>query len=473
MNTPFRRSPLAVALTGIAAAFVSVNAQGAAFALQENSASGLGNAYAGGAAVAEDASTVWFNPAGMARLKQREALVAAHIITPSNKFSNDGSVAALSQPLGGNGGDAGGVNFVPNTYVVIPYNQQLTFGLGINAPFGLTTEYDDDWVGRHLGIKSQVKTINVQPSLSFRVNPQLSFGLGIDFQWIDAKFTSRANYSAGIAQGAQQAAAAGQIPAALVPTILGATPGLESRVTVKGDDTAWGVNVGVLYEITPDTRVGAQYRSEIKYKVKGDVDFDHPTLPTLPAALAPVVNTIANGVNAALYDGSVRSDIKLPQIANVSVFHRLNDRWDVMADLQWTGWSSIQELKFTRTSGVGSDSVLQNTPEHFEDVWRFSVGANYRVNDKLMLRGGVAFDQSPVQDEFRTPRLPDSDRTWLSFGAQYKVMPNLILDAGLTYIWVKDSTINDNGGSTLQNGLLRGNYESYVTIFSAQAVYRF
>jgi long-chain fatty acid transport protein len=254
-----------------------------------------------------------------------------------------------------------------------------------------------------------------------------------------------------------------------VPTILGATRGLESFVRVKGDDNAWGFNVGAIYDVTPDTRIGAHYRSRIKYNVRGDVDFDHPSLPTLPAALAPVVGSISNGVNRALFDGDVHASIKLPEIVNVSFFHRLNDRWDVMADVQWTGWSSFKELTFTRSEGA----LLATTPENFDDVWRVSVGANYRVNERLMLRGGIAFDQSPVNDTDRTPRLPDSDRTWLSFGGQYKFSPNLIVDAGFTYIFLKDASINTNNGSTAQYGLLRGNYDSNVVIVSAQAVYRF
>ena len=319
-------------------------------------------------------------------------------------------------------------------------------------PFGLTTEYDDGWIGRYHGIKSQVKTINVQPTVSWKVNDQFSVGLGIDFQWIDARFTSDANYSAAIAQGAQQAAAAGQIPAAAIPGILAATGGLDSRVTVKGDDTAWGWNIGALYEFNPDTRVGVHYRSGFKYDVRGDVDFNHPALPALPPALAPAVNAIANGVNRALFNGDVHADIELPPIVNVSFFHRINDRWDIMADAQWTGWSTLKDLTFVRNEGP----ELATTPENFDDVWRVSVGANYRVDDRWMLRGGLACDQSPVNDVDRTPRLPDSDRTWLSFGAQYKYSQNLIIDGGFTYIFVDDSTINTNAGSTAQYGLLRG-----------------
>lgn len=473
MRTPFRRTPLALALSGLAAAFVSVQAHGAAFGLQENSASGLGNAYAGGAASAEDASTIWANPAGMSRIKQREAHQAIHFIIPKAKFSDGGSQPAFNQPLGGNGGDAGGLEVVPNLYVVLPVNPQFTFGLGVNVPFGLTTEYDDGWTGRYLGLKSQVKTINVQPSFSWQATPQLSLGLGVNFQWVDAKLTSNANYSGGIATAAQTAAAGGQITAAQAAAAIAATPGLDSKVTVKGDDTAWGWNVGVLYELNPGTRFGAHYRSETKYKVKGDVDFDHPALPTVPPQLAPLLASLSSAVNAQLYDGSVRSSIDLPAIANVSFFHKINPQWDVMGDIQWTGWSSLPELRFIRTSGPAAETTLSVTPYHWEDTFRYSLGVNYHHDAKWTFKGGLAYDESPVPDEFRTPRLPDENRTWLSAGVQYRHSPKLVFDAGFTYIIIDDPAINDNAGSTARFGLLRGNYDSNVVIFSLGATLRF
>ena len=131
----------------------------------------------------------------------------------------------------------------------------------------------------------------------------------------------------------------------------------------------------------------------------------------------------------------------MPDKANFSYFRTLNDRWDIMADVQWTGWSSLPELKFVRSSGT----VLQSTPFKWDDSWRYSVGANYHYNDALMLRGGVAFDQTPISDEFRTVRLPDSDRWWLSVGAQYKFSPQMKLDAGFTYIFADSVSINNAG----------------------------
>jgi len=464
-----RITRVAAAVGGVVLALSATQAAAAGFALQENSGSAIGNAFAGGAASAEDASTIWSNPAGITRLASPQVAVAVHFITPSFKFRDEGSQPAAFQPLGDTGGDAGGVNVVPNLYVAVPITPQWSVGLGINAPYGLATEYDDNWIGRFQAVKSEIKTINVNPTLAWRVNDAFSLGVGVDWQRVDATLTSRVNYSAALAQAAGQAAAGGLIPPALVPQIVGLTPGLESKVDVEGDDSTWGWNVGFLWDVTPQTRIGGQYRSSIKYKVGGNVNFDHPALPPLPPQLAPVVGLLATNVNAALPNGGVTADIKLPDIANLSVFHRLSDRWDVMADVQFTRWSVFKELEFVRTTGA----ILANTPENFDDVWRFSVGATYHWNNAWSFRGGLAYDQSPVNTADRTARLPDSDRVWIAVGAQYRFNRNLALDAGYVYIPMSSGDINQNAGSTAANGLLRGHYDANVNIFSAQLTYTF
>jgi long-chain fatty acid transport protein len=312
---------VAIAIAGIALALSTGEAFGAAFALQENSGSAMGNAFAGGAAAAEDVTTLWSNPAGLSRLATPQVATAVHFITPSFKFHNDGSEPAMFQPLGDSDGDAGSVNIVPNLYVAAPINRDFSVGGGINAPFGLVTEYDDNWIGRFQAVKSDIKTINVNPSASWRVSNTFAVGLGVNWQRVDAELTSQINYSAGLAQAAGQAAAGGLIPATLVPQIVAATPGLASKVKVEGDDSAWGWNIGFLWDVTPQTRVGAQYRAAISYDVRGNVSFDHPALPALPPQLAPVVGLLAANVNAAAANGGVKANVKLPDIANVSVFH--------------------------------------------------------------------------------------------------------------------------------------------------------
>lgn len=412
----------------------------AGFQINETSGSGLGNAFAGAAAAAEDASTLWSNPAGLSRLGERQVAGAIHLVTPSIKFRNQFSAAATQQPLGGDGGDAGGVNVVPNLYVAMPLDRQWTLGLGINAPWGLVTDYDSGWIGRFQADKSDIKTVNINPAASFRLRDNLSLAFGLNIQRIDATFTNQLNYSAVLLQAGGPA-----------------SPGLESGVRIKGSDTAFGWNAGLLWELDKDRRVGLHVRSGIRYDVSGNVTFTHPTT-TNPAAAA---------VNAGLlFDSGVTAKVEMPAIVNLSYFDAIDSRWAVMADAQWTGWSSIEDLTFVRSSG----STLSSTPEHFKDVWKIAAGANYRYNDQWLLRGGVAYDKSPVQREFRTPRLPDHDHTWLTAGAQYRLNPKMQIDVGAAYVWVKKGTINKSGDppNVLANGLLNGHYKAHVTIVSAQ-----
>ncbi len=474
LSTQARR-PAAATLATIALAAVAAPAFGAGFALQENSGSGLGNAYAGGAAAAEDASTVWSNAAGMARLGRSQVAGALNLIQPSLKFENANSAAAAQQPLGGDGGNAGSLAAVPNLYFTMPIASQWTAGIGLNAPFGLTSEYDAGWIGRFQGLKSDLTTINVNPALAWRPLPTLALGIGLNYQYLDATFTSNANYSAALLSAA---AANGITPGS--PTfnaIAQATPGLQSNVEVSGDDSAWGWNLGVLFDLTPDHRIGAHYRSAMKYTMSGQVNFANPALPSLPPALAGIVGQLAAGVNAQLlYDSGVTSQIKLPEIVNLSYFGRLDERWDLMADVQYTGWSSIQQLTFKRSDG----SLLQSTTENFDDAWRFAVGVNYRHNANWLFRGGLAYDQSPVQDGFRTVRLPDADRTWLAGGARYQFNPQLWLDIGAAYIWVRSAGIDDIGSSNFgqppsaaASGRVNGSYDNYTVILSGQLTYAF
>jgi long-chain fatty acid transport protein len=467
MTTPFRPTTIAAAVAGVTFALAAGPALSAAFALQENSGSGLGNAFAGGAAAAEDATTMWANVAGMSRIGTNQVATAIHLIQPSAKFRNNGSLPALNQPLGNEGGDAGSLAVVPNVYAVFPINRQWTFGIGVNAPFGLVTEYDDGWIGRYQALKSDVKTLNVNPAISFKISDSIAIGAGANYQQIKATFTNNVNYSAALAQAAGAAAAGGLIPPALVPTIVGATPGLDAFANVTGDDYQWGWNAGILIDFDKNTRFGAQYRSGFKYNISGSVSFTTPALPALPPALAPVVGSLATAVNGVLANGGVTADIELPSITNASFFSRLNDRWDLMGDIQFTQWSTIPVLKFVRTTGA----VLSSTPENFRDAWRYSVGANYHHSDQWLFRFGYAYDQTPVNTTDMTPRLPDGNRNWATVGAQYKWMRDLAIDVGFAYIWISDPEINQNAGSTAANGLLKGSYSQNVAILSAQLTY--
>jgi long-chain fatty acid transport protein len=471
MKTPrFVRARVATAVTGVVLALGASHAAATGFQLNENSASSLGNAFAAGAAFTDDVSAMWWNPAALSQFPKMQGVAALHIITPSIKFRNDASQPAGNQPLGGDGGDAGGFNFVPNMYLSVPINAQWTFGLGVNAPFGLTTEYDDGWLGRYQSLKSQIQTINVNPALSWKVTPQFAVGVGVNYQYLDATLTNNVNYSGALLQAA---ARAGVPPGSgTYNAIAQLTPGLDSKATVKGEDGAWGWNIGLAWDVTPQLRLAASYRSELKYDVTGDINFENPSVsvpPGTPPQLAGTIAALSAGVNSqALYGRSVASDITLPEIANLSMRWQLDPRWEVMADAQFTGWSSIPELRFVSSSPPD----LPATPLNWDDSWKFSVGASYKVSDQWKVRFGTAFDQTPATDA-PTPRLPDSDRWWLAIGGQYKHSPNLVFDAGFVYIFADSPSFNRNEGSTPSYGLINGSYDVSTTILSFQGTYTF
>lgn len=411
------------------------------FAVIEQSVSGLGNAFSGGAAAAEDATTVFFNPAGMTRMEQKEAITAVHFIIPSAEFSDNGS-APLVTGLGlgtDEGGDAGDLAVVPNLYIVVPVSDAAAFGLGVNAPFGLVTEYSDTWIGRYHAVKSDLKTVNINPSFAFKANDKLSLGFGINIMDVDVELSQMIDF--------------GLIGASF--GIPGSIPqGQDGKVVLNADNWAYGWNAGALYEFDQDTRIGFAYRSRVYAEVEGVAKFS-----SVPAALSP-----------AFFNTGVSGKITLPATASLSIFHNATDQLSLMADATWTQWSTFKELTFDFDDPAVADST---TPEEWDNSWRLSVGASYAYNEKLILRCGLAFDESPIGDDYRTPRIPGDDRYWTSVGAGYKFNEAWSMDAAYTHLFVEDAKINLTSADNASKGFLVGEYESHVDIASVQLSYRF
>ena len=425
----------------------------AGFSLVEQSVSGLGNAFAGGAAIAEDASTIFYNPAGLTRLGKNDFTLGGHLIRPNVKFTNQGSTSATGQaPSGSNGGDAGGLNFVPNAYYAHALSDTWRIGIGINAPFGLKTDYESGWVGRYQALKSDIKTININPSLAYQVNDRFSLGAGIDAQYIKAELTRAIDFGTlCVSQFGQRlgSAAAGARACASA----GIRPGTrDGTVKIEGNDWSYGVNLGALFQVSSSTRLGVAYRSKIKQELTGDATFSNPALPGPFAALT---------ASRLTSNGGVKANVTLPDTLSFSAVTAIDSQWTLLGDITWTKWSRFDELRVRFNNGA-PDSV---TVENWKDVYRFSLGANYAFSPVLTLRGGVAYDQSPVKDEFRTARIPDQDRTWLSFGLTYKVGPAAFVDAGYTHLFVKNASLNKSEAGA---GTLKGEYKTYANTVSVQ-----
>jgi long-chain fatty acid transport protein len=426
MRGKYQRSCIALAVAS-AFAGTSTLVSAAGFALIEQSASGMGNAFAGAAATAEDASTIFYNPAGMSMLSGKQFAVGAHAIDLDVKFSNNGSSRAAAGgaiPLGalsgGNGGQGGDVGFVPNLYVSTPIGEKWSVGLGVNAPFGLKTEYDDNWVGRYQGIKTEVSAININPAVSYKITDTLAVGAGVNYQKLKAKLSN---------------------------AVMTGVASPDAIATLDADDDAWGWNAGIIAQVTPTTRVGFSYRSQMKYTLEGTTSAAIPGGPTV----LPTTN--------------VTADVTLPDMASLSLMQKLNDKWDLLADVTFTHWSKIDNVNIITTSGTTLDTLAFK----FDDTWRVSLGANYHYSEKWTFKGGVAWDQTPVQDQYRTVRLPDNDRTWLAFGAKFSISPTSAIDFGYTHLFLSAASINNTkvgpGGLT---STVVGTFEGSVDVLSVQ-----
>lgn len=416
----------------IMAGFAGV-ASAAGFQLLEQNASGIGNAYAGSAAVADNASTIFYNPAGMTQLQAREFSVGVAAVNPSFKFEDKGSsVGNLAGT--GEGGDAGGWGFIPNAYMSWALSKDLYVGLGISGPFGLKTEYDDRWLGAAQGVKFDIKTLNINPSIAYRLNDKVSLGAGLNWQRIDAEYVRMA-----------------------ATTTVG-TSHVVSKM--KLDDDAWGWNVGALFTLSPSTKVGLSYRSEMKYHTTGDVKLydDGSGLGTATAA----------GLVAAGRQSDLKAKITLPDTFIASVTQQLSDKWEMLGDISWTGWSSIPKVDIMRTSGALNGLNAQTLDTDFRDTWRVALGANYKYSDAWKLKFGIAYDETPVKRAAtRLVSMPDNNRLWLSTGAQWMPTKAAKVDLGVAYLYVKDSKINNNQAAS-GRGTVTGEYEASVWILGAQ-----
>ncbi|MGH8661415.1 MAG: OmpP1/FadL family transporter, partial [Burkholderiales bacterium] len=323
---------------------------------------------------------------------------------------------------GGEGGDGGDWAYVPNAFFTMAVNPRLSFGLALNVPFGLKTEYENGWRGQATALKSEVKSVNINPSVAFKPSDAVAIGIGASVQAIEAELT---NFAGGAGT---------------------------SRLTAE--DLGWGWNLGLLIQASPTTRIGAHYRSKIKFGLEGDVTFSG--FPT--------------------GNGNVRADLNVPDSASISVFQTL-ENWELMGDVTWTGWSSLQQLQVIRTSTAATfpfpvipgatGSTISTLQFQWEDTWRYALGVNYKMSPQTKLRFGVAFDETPTNDQFRTARLPDQDRTWVALGVQFRPSKTSTLDVGYAHEFIKDAKINNAAPSPFP-GALTGTFKNEADIFSIQ-----
>lgn len=435
IRKPFKTGLLAAAAAAAIAAPLSAHAAG--YSLKEQSVSGQGTSFAGVTAGGNgDLSAMFFNPAALGMVKNFEFVQTVTGILPTSDVRSARATRVTGSSITGNAspGDIAQDAIVPSGYLGYAITPDLKVGLSMNGPWGLVTDYGYDWIGRYHGVRSDLRTYNFTPTVSYRVHPTLTVAGGIQIQYAKAKLSSAID--AGLLSST---ALAGRF---------------DTIVDLKGDAWGWGATAGVMYEPMKGTRVGLAYRSAVKHDLKGNADF------TGPAATA-----------ATFRDQSIAAKLVTPDSANLGIYHELNDRWAVMGDIQWTNWSRFYELNVDFQTL--SNSI---TEEKWKDTWFVSLGTSYKVSDALTVRGGVAFDKGSVGTEHRTPRIPEQDRYWLSVGAGYKVNEWLQLDAAYSHVFVRDAEVaqRDTGSGTNRGrGNLNVQYENAIDIIGVQARFTF
>ena len=426
-RTPYRLTLLAsaAALIGVAA---SRPAYSAAFQLKEDSAVGLGTAFAGSGSAANTPSTVFDNPAGMTQLPGVQIALGGSLIVPQATFSGSARTA-FGRPITGRSDlDAGNPAVVPHGFITWkPDNSPFAFGLGITSPFGLATSYANDFVGRYQADKTDLRTININPSIAYQVAPWLSLGAGVSVQYGRAVFGSFINSST------------------VATSTFGRPTSLpDGYFHLRGDNVAFGYNFGALIQPGPQTNIGLTYRSRVQQ------DFSGTTVFVVPAPLNLSSRFAASNANAKLV---------LPDTAGISITQGIGPNLIVSADVNWTNWSQFKTLSAFR----GTGQTLAQQPQHYDNSFFVSAGAAYKLTEALTVRAGTAFDKSPVSNSYRTARVPDDDRYWLAVGASYKVLPNITVDAGYAHVFVHSSRI---GETSTTGDVLSGKYSNAIDIFS-------
>ncbi|HCL77965.1 OmpP1/FadL family transporter [Stutzerimonas nitrititolerans] len=431
----------------IAAGALSTQALAAGFALNEQSISGMGTSFAGRSSSADDATTLFGNPAGMSRLKREEVsfgMAAIHAKTDiKNSSASNVGLGGAGTTTGSNDGDMVPTTAVPMGYYVKPLDDKWAIGVGIYVPFGLITDYEGGFQGRYFGDYSEVRVITVQPTVSYRFNEKLSIGFGPTINRIDGKLESA------------------------VPPLMGAS---DSRVKIEGDDTALGFNVGVLYEFTPHTRAGITYRSKVEYKLEGDTSISGNDPAIGADAGAASLNAYGK------YDASL--DLDTPESIDVSVTHEFNDQWTLYAGAMLTRWSRLESIVVENEGMNPAAATVFGTIEEeqdWHDTWSYALGAAYKLNKQWTLRTGLAFDQSPTNNTHRSPRIPTGDRTAVSFGLAWNPTDDVTVDLAYSYLWEEDTKIRQN--KSYANGAVQesysSTYENSAHGFGAALSYRF
>lgn len=481
----------------LAATLAPTMTMASGYKINEQSASGVGNAYAGQAAMVEDASVVFYNPAGMVHLDRPQLTAGFSYLSGDGEFSNGTGTDAAGNPIAAgdgtysDGGDFLGSAVIPFFYYARPVGDNMAIGLGLFTPFGTNTDYDADFVGGGFADQTQLKSFDIQPTFAYKINDELSIGGGIDIVYMKgllSKSVDSVPYSAALDAGFAQATN----NTVEVPLSDAQYQDFEGHYEVSGDDWGTGWNLGLMWKPTDKTTIGIAYRSEIEVNLEGDSEFEGGKFysyndggTTSDDATSATDLSWAQDDTVTVYDVRKQASkvpLTTPQSATFSIAQQVTDKLLLQAGTTWTGWSSFEYFDVIATENtagltvmtdaqgnpvlqngkpviVPSDGVLDisdvsegnglgdgyvgHIVEKWKDVWAYALGASYQATPQVLLRAGYAYDESPVTDEYRTARVPSSDRQWVTAGIQYKVNRDWTVDAGAAYLFMDTMELDE------------------------------
>jgi len=410
----------------LAVALASSHLLASGFALNEQSISGMGTGFAGRSSAADDASTVYGNPAGMSRLKREQVTVGGAAVIAKTDIKNGRGTFG-----GSNDGDMVPVVGVPMGYYVKPIDEHWSVGFGMYVPFGLITDYETGFAGRYFGSKSEVQVVTFQPTVSYAFNDVVSIGFGPTINRIDGSLQSNTLNAGSLGRN-------------------------DGQVKISGDDTAVGYNIGILVQPSEHTRLGLTYHSMVDYKLEGDTK---------------IQGTGFSIFNGGKYDASLK--IKTPESVDLSITHELDDQWTLYAGSTWTRWSRLEAIT-VKNEGVPAPLAASlgtiSEEQNWHDTWAHAIGASYKVNKEWVLRTGFTVDQSPTNNVNRSPRIPTGDRRIFSVGAGWSPTDDVTVDLAYSYLWEEEVKINLRDSS---KGAYSAKYENSAHGLGASLTYRF
>lgn len=416
------------------------------FQILEQSPAHLGKAFAGTASDVIDGSSVFFNPASIVELTAPTVTVAGNAIFTQSTFRDSNS------NTNGSAGKTDEVGYVPNIYYVHPVSERLSLGVGVNAPYGLASDYADDWHGRYLATFSELQIVNVNAVAGIQLTDMLSLGLGINYQRAEVTLESQFDSTLGVAP----------------------RPETDSSAKITGDDDSFAADISLYYVPTDKTSLGLLWRQGAKFDLKGDARFSLNSLCSSNAGFptgappAPTTGTICAASLAAVA-GEAKAHFQLPDTLTFSASHQLTDYWSIHGDIAWTEWSNIQTIDVINSANDLSISTLEL---HYKDTMRYALGFSHKSNCPWSWRVGIAFDEAPQTDPtLLNPRIPDQDRIWFSAGFNYEFSSSTSFDLGYSYIKVEKASLSNTDSQTGHH--VEGSFDADVNIIGAQANWKF